>query len=206
MASVLHLPLPYDWFEIITDCCLAKKKKKKTSGKRTKVNVGIHLVKSGKQESPIRWGVNELRWQLINFRHSVSLVPLWSWWIRSRVCFLPRLSLLGRETLTYFFSWKLQDVLTGFPGGSVLKNPPANARDPGLIPRLGRSPEEEMAIPSGILAWEIPWTEEPRQVTARGVARSQTWLSTQTESLTLFSHVSELTNIEAKGILPLIFT
>ena len=28
----------------------------------------------------------------------------------------------------------------GFPGGSVVKNPPANARDTGLIPDLGRSP------------------------------------------------------------------
>ena len=33
----------------------------------------------------------------------------------------------------------------GFPGGTVLKNPPANAvasRDTGSIPRLGRSPRE----------------------------------------------------------------
>ena len=32
-----------------------------------------------------------------------------------------------------------------FPGGTVVKNPPANAgdaRDAGLIPRLGRSPGE----------------------------------------------------------------
>ena len=28
----------------------------------------------------------------------------------------------------------------GFPGGSVLKNPPANAGDVGLIPGLERSP------------------------------------------------------------------
>ena len=34
--------------------------------------------------------------------------------------------------------------LRGFPGGSVVKNPPANvgdARDAGSIPGLGRSPE-----------------------------------------------------------------
>ena len=28
----------------------------------------------------------------------------------------------------------------GFPGGSVVKNPPANAGDRNLIPGLGRSP------------------------------------------------------------------
>ena len=28
----------------------------------------------------------------------------------------------------------------GFPGGSVVKNPPANAEDVGSVPGLGRSP------------------------------------------------------------------
>ena len=32
--------------------------------------------------------------------------------------------------------------MLGFPGGSVIKNLPANARDMGLIPGLGRSPRE----------------------------------------------------------------
>ena len=31
---------------------------------------------------------------------------------------------------------------TGFPGGSAVKNPPANAGDPGSIPVPGRSPGE----------------------------------------------------------------
>ena len=30
----------------------------------------------------------------------------------------------------------------GFPGGSAIKNPPANAGDSGLIPGMGRSPGE----------------------------------------------------------------
>ena len=52
--------------------------------------------------------------------------------------------------------------LWGFPGGTVVKNPPANnAGDVGLIPGLGRSLEKEMANHSTILAWRIPWTEEP---------------------------------------------
>ena len=39
-----------------------------------------------------------------------------------------------------------------FPDGVVVKNLPANAGDVGLIPRLGRRPEEEMATHSSILA------------------------------------------------------
>ena len=47
------------------------------------------------------------------------------------------------------------------PGGSVVKNPPANAGDVSLIPGSGRSPGKEMATHSIILAWEIPQTEDP---------------------------------------------
>ena len=46
----------------------------------------------------------------------------------------------------------------------VVKNLPANARDirdAGSIPGSGRSLEESMATYSSVLAWEIPWTEEP---------------------------------------------
>ena len=34
-----------------------------------------------------------------------------------------------------------------------------------------------MATHSSILAWKIPWMEEPGRVTVRGVAKSQTRLS-----------------------------
>ena len=46
----------------------------------------------------------------------------------------------------------------------MVKNLPANAedvQDVGSIPGSRRSPEEGMATHSGILAWRIPWTEEP---------------------------------------------
>ena len=35
----------------------------------------------------------------------------------------------------------------GFPGGSVVKNPPAGAGEAGLIPGSGRSPREEKSNP-----------------------------------------------------------
>ena len=39
-----------------------------------------------------------------------------------------------------------------FPGGSVVKNPHANAGDSGSIPGLGRSPGEGMGTHSSIVA------------------------------------------------------
>ena len=43
----------------------------------------------------------------------------------------------------------------GFPGSSVVKNPPANAGDMGPIPGLGGSLGEGIATHSSTLAWEI---------------------------------------------------
>ena len=48
----------------------------------------------------------------------------------------------------------------GFPGGSDDTESACNARDLGLIPGLGRSSGEYWDY-SSIIAWEIPWTEEP---------------------------------------------
>ena len=50
-------------------------------------------------------------------------------------------------------------LLVGFPGGSEGKESACNAGDPGLISELERSPGEEMATLSCILAFGIPWTE-----------------------------------------------
>ena len=62
----------------------------------------------------------------------------------------------------------------------MIKNPPAgDAGDTASILRLGRSPGEEMATHASILAWRIPWTEEPGgpRVAHYRVAKSQTRLS-----------------------------
>jgi len=45
-----------------------------------------------------------------------------------------------------------------FPGGTVVKNLPANAGDPGSIPGSRGSPGEGMVTHSSILAWRLPWT------------------------------------------------
>ena len=72
---------------------------------------------------------------------------------------------------TSFYRW-------GFPGGSAVTNLPAmqEARET-LVQSLGQEDplEEEMATRSSILAWKIPWTEEPSGL--HGVTKSQTELS-----------------------------
>ena len=52
--------------------------------------------------------------------------------------------------------------MLGFLGGSVVKNLPAKAGDPGFHPWVEKIPlEEEMGTHSSILAWRIPGTDEP---------------------------------------------
>ena len=40
--------------------------------------------------------------------------------------------------------------------------------------------EKELETHSGILAWEIPWTEEPGRLQSTGLQKSQTRLSNKT--------------------------
>ena len=49
----------------------------------------------------------------------------------------------------------------GFPRSSVSKESARNAGDLGSVPGSGKSLEKEVATHSSILAWIIPWTEEP---------------------------------------------
>ena len=51
--------------------------------------------------------------------------------------------------------------LMGFPGGSVVKNLPTMLE--AQVQSLGQEEalEKGMAMHSSILAWRIPWTEEP---------------------------------------------
>ena len=62
----------------------------------------------------------------------------------------------------------------GFPGGSVVKNPPAMQETQEMqVQSLGQEDplEKEVATHSSILAWEIPWTEEPGGLPSMGLHR-----------------------------------
>ena len=53
----------------------------------------------------------------------------------------------------------------------MVKNLPAKAGGVGSIPGLGRCPGEGNGNHSNILAWEIPWTEEPGWLQSLGSQR-----------------------------------
>ena len=59
----------------------------------------------------------------------------------------------------------------GFPGGSEDKESICNAGDLGLIPVTEDPLQKGMATHSSILAWKIPWTEEPGGLQSMGPQR-----------------------------------
>ena len=60
---------------------------------------------------------------------------------------------------------------SGFPGGSVVKNPPANAGDMGSIPGSGRSPGEGNGNPLQYSCLGNPMDIGVWQATVHGVAK-----------------------------------
>ena len=63
----------------------------------------------------------------------------------------------------------------GFPGGSAVKNPPANTRDMDLIPGWGRFPGEGNgnSVQHSCLGNPL-WTEEPDGLKSVGSQKCQT--------------------------------
>ena len=57
-------------------------------------------------------------------------------------------------------------------------------QEPGSIPESGRSPGEEMATHSSIVAWKILWSEEPSRLQPRGHKESDTTEHTHTHTHT----------------------
>ena len=63
-------------------------------------------------------------------------------------------------------------VRKGFPGGAVVKNPSA-VQERQVRSLGGEDPlEKEITNQSSILAWEIPWTEEPGGLQSMGSQKS----------------------------------
>ena len=75
----------------------------------------------------------------------------------------------------------------GFPGGSVVKNLPVLQEMEEMQVRSlgwGNLLEEEMALHCRILAWRIPWTEEPGRLQPMGSQRVRhSWVVKHTHTL-----------------------
>ena len=63
-------------------------------------------------------------------------------------------------------------MLLGFPHASDGKEPACSTGDPGFDPWVREYPlEKGMATHPSILAWRIPWTEDPSGLQSMGLQR-----------------------------------
>ena len=67
----------------------------------------------------------------------------------------------------------------GFPGGSVVQNPPASAGDMGSISGSDNPLGKKITTHSSGLAWRIPWIQEPGGLQSMGLQESKTCLTSQ---------------------------
>ena len=77
------------------------------------------------------------------------------------------------EYLTILKATLYQKQLKGFPGGSVVKNPAANAGDMGVIPGSERSPREGNGNPLRYSYLRNPMDRGAWQATPMGLQKSQ---------------------------------
>ena len=103
---------------------------------------------------------------------------------------------LSLKSFTHMISYNpmithfsLPTPVLGFPGGSVVKSPPANAGDEGSIPGLGRSPEEGNGNPLQYSCLGNPMDRGAGGLQCMGLPKSQTRLN---DSTTTTSHYAEL--------------
>ena len=68
---------------------------------------------------------------------------------------------------------RIAPLCMGFPGGSVVKNPPANAGEVGLIPGMGRSSGVGNGNPFQYSCLENPMSRGAWRATVHAVAKSQ---------------------------------
>ena len=100
--------------------------------------------------------------KLVKSEYCLWVVPMSASWFRQCTWAGKKLLLtLSEATRTSLYC--ICSFL-GFPGGSVVKNLPAVQETQEMwVQSLGQEDplEEEVATHSSILAWKIPWTEEP---------------------------------------------
>ena len=138
----------------------------------------------------LRWaeGINRVCYNvIISTRHSTQItvhIAFLLWFSRGKACLggvkVPVLKVLPVVFLRRWQQYNFEspnENSQGFPGGTVVKNPPANAgdaRDAGSIPGSGRSPGGRNGNPLQYSCLENPMGKATWWVTVHGIPQSQT--------------------------------
>ena len=134
-------------------------------------------VQSLEWEDPGGGHGNPLQYSFLENTHRQRSLVGYSPWGRKESDTIDQLSTEQHRIYTLVYLFMSMD----FPVSSVIKNQPASTGDEDSIPGQGDPLEEEMAVHSSILAWRIPWTEEPGWPQSMGSQRfGYDWAHTYT--------------------------
>ena len=112
-----------------------------------------------------------LEWVSISYSRGSSRPRDWTW----VSCIADRFFIIESWVGSNFWV-RIKAVSTVLPWWAFGKESACSTGDPGLIPGSGRSSGEENGNPLQILAWRIPWTEEPGGLQSTGSQRAgQDW-------------------------------
>ena len=89
----------------------------------------------------------------------------------------------------------LHPYMSGFPGGSMVKNLSPNAGDTSSIPGSGRSPGEGNRNPLQCSGLGNPMDRGAWQATGHGVTKSQTWCSNKNKQNSVEIMVEDFLNV-----------
>ena len=109
----------------------------------------------------------------------------------------PELSLIVAHGLLTAVASLVVNTGSGFPGGSVVKNPPAMQETQEMqVQSLGwEDPLEKEMAHSSILAWEIPWTEEPGRLQSMASQKCWTQLTSKVTKAGSFIIIRQKINL-----------
>ena len=114
------------------------------------------------------------------YYHGLGSFPSWgteipqtAWQnrLKRKIMYVKHMKILDTEHVLCKWIQTLKAIL-GFPGGSAINNPPANAGDVGLILALGSSPGEGNGNPVQYSCLENPLDRGAWQATVHRVAES----------------------------------
>ena len=113
-------------------------------------------------------------------------------WFKFQLLTLRPWNFLSNHWCTWVYPLKIG------PGGAVVKNPPASSGGTETwVQSLGWEDnlEKEMATHSSILAWKIPWTEEPGGLQSMGSQRvGHDWIWTHTYAVISSKRLQQILN------------
>ena len=129
-----------------------------------------------------RVGLGEGQASELSFEHDRPLrCPLGKGDVRIRVTTMPTVTSWGLAVQWgELYNYPICTGHKGFPGGSVVKNPPVNAEDTGdvgLIRGSGRFPGGGNGNQFQYSCWDNPKDRRVWWAAVQGVAKSWTWLS-----------------------------